>query len=196
MIIETGFDQLTDEWFEAKAGIPSSSHFDEIITPGGEPSISATQYMHRLAGEYIVGRADSYMSYDMKRGIELEPKAVKFFEFTHGVELEQVALCYHDERKDRLCSPDRMGLEIKCPKMHTHVNYLLKGTVPRIYWPQVQGSMYITGYDYWWFMSFYPGLPPLEIKMKRDERFISALAKALDEFVIKLALCIRRIKEA
>ena len=195
MIIETGFEQLSDEWFAAKAGIPSASHFSEIITPNGDPSKSQTPYMYRLAGEYIAGGAESYVSYDMKRGIELEPEAVKFFEYIHDVELEPVALCYFDERKDRLCSPDRLGLEIKCPKMQTHVGYLIKGVLPYIYLPQVQGSMYITGYDYWWFMSYYPGLPPFEIKVKRDERFISALAKELDGFVIKLAMTITKVKE-
>lgn len=196
MIIENSFEQLCDEWFVAKAGVPSASHFDDIVTPKGEPSASAVKYMYRLAGEHIAGRADSYMSYDMKRGIELEPEAVRFFEFTHDVELEKVALCYYDERRDRLCSPDRLGLEIKCPKMETHIGYLLKGVFPRIYIPQVQGSMYITGYDHWWFMSYYPGLPPLEIKVKRDEKFISALAKELDNFIIKLTMTIKKLKEA
>ena len=196
MIIETGFEQLSDEWFTAKAGTPSASHFSEIVSSNGELSKSATKYMYRLVGEYIVGREDSYMSYDMKRGIELEPEAVSFFEFTHDVELEKVALCYYDERKDRLCSPDRMGLEIKCPKMETHIGYLDKGVMPYIYIPQVQGSMYITGYDHWWFMSYYPGLPSLEIKVKRDEKFISRLSKELDGFIIKLAMTIKKIRGA
>ena len=196
MIIETGFEQLSDEWFAAKAGIPSASHFDKIITTKGESSDSAIQYMHKLAGEYIIGKADTYMSYDMKRGIELEPEAVKFFEYTHGVQLEKVALCYYDERKDRLCSPDRMGFEAKCPKMHTHVGYLMAGVLPYKYFQQVHGSMYITGFSLWWFMSFYPGLPPFEIKVKRNEKFISALAKELDKFIDELVRTIRKLREA
>jgi len=196
MIIENSFNQLDPEWFKAKAGIPSASRFNEIIKPTGGASDQSQNYMYRLAGEYLIGCADSYMSYDMKRGIELEPEAVAFFEFTHGVELEKVALCYYDERKDRICSPDRIGLEIKCPKMHTHIDYLMKKKLPLIYKPQVQGCMYVTGFDYWWFMSYYPGLPPLEIKVRRDENFISELHERLEGFIIDLSITIRRLKEA
>ena len=201
MIIETGFEQNTDAWFDAKAGVPSSSHYDEIVTTKGEPSKSAEAYMHKLAGEHIVGiDQDGYMSWDMKRGLEMQPKAERFFEYTHDVKLEHPAMCYLDERKDRLCSPDglmpEIGLEIKCPKMHTHVGYLMAGVLPYKYFQQVHGSMYITGYSHWWFMSFYPDLPPFEIKVRRNEKFISALAKELDKFIDELVKTIRRLKEA
>lgn len=201
MIIETGFEQNTDEWLKAKAGVPSSSHFFEIITTKGEPSKSAEGYMDKLAGEYVAGiDIDDFMSRDMKRGLAIQPKAEAFFEFTHGVKLEHPAMCYLDERKDRLCSPDglmpEIGLEIKCPKMKTHVGYIRKNELPYAYFQQVHGSMYITGFKEWWFMSFYPGLPPFELKVKRNEKFISALAKELDLFVDRLIGVIKILKEA
>jgi len=199
MIVETGFEQNSDAWFDAKAGVPSSSRFADIITTKGEPSISTDGYMYKLAGEYIAGiDRNNYMSWDMKRGLEIQPRAERFFEFTHGVKLEHPAMCYLDERKDRLCSPDglmpEIGLEIKCPKMKTHVGYFIDKALPYKYFQQVHGSMYITGFKYWWFMSYYPGLPPFEIKVKRNEKFISALAKELDKFVDKLVMTIRKIK--
>ena len=199
MIVETGFEQNSNQWFDAKAGIPSSSHFNEIVTTKGMLSKSVEGYMHKLAGEYIAGiNQDEFMSWDMKRGLEIQPKAERFFEFTHGLKLDHPAMCYLDERKDRLCSPDglmpEIGLEIKCPNMKTHVGYLMAGVLPYKYFQQIHGSMYISGFKYWWFMSFYPGLPPFEIKVKRDEKFISVLAKELDNFVPKLAAMIRKLK--
>ena len=201
MIIETGFKQNSEEWFDAKAGVPSSSHFSDIITTKGAPSKSAEKYMHKLAGEYIAGISQNeYMSWDMQRGLEVEPEAAKFFEYTHDVKLYYPAVCYLDERKDRLCSPDglmpEMGLEIKCPKMATHVGYLMAGVLPYQYFQQVHGSMYITGYNHWWFMSYYPGLPSFEIKVKRNETFISALASELDKFIDNLVSTINKVRGA
>lgn len=197
MIVENSFKQLSDKWLEAKAGIPSASSFAEIITTKGESSKQAEKYMYKLAGETILGRAsETYSNWNMQRGIELEPEAIERFEFVHRTKTERVALCYFDERKDRLCSPDGMGLEVKCPLMETHIGYLMANKLPTAYFQQVHGSMYITGYDYWWFMSYCPGLPAFEIKVQRDEKFISALAKEIDSFVIKLAMTIKRLKEA
>ena len=195
MIVENSFIQRSEAWFIAKAGIPSASSFDKIITTGGQPSEQIEKYMFKLAGETILGRAsETYSNWNMKRGIELEPEAIERFEFVHRTEIERVALCYFDERRDRLCSPDGMGLEVKCPLMETHIGYLMANKLPTAYFQQVHGSMYITGFKHWWFLSYYPGLPAFEIRVKRDEKFISALAKEIDSFVIKLAMTIRKIK--
>jgi len=199
MIVETRFEQNTDEWFDAKAGVPSSSHYDEILTTKCVPSKSADGYRYKLAGEYFLGiDHDEFFNRDMKRGIELQPKAESTFEFKHGVKLDHPAMCYLDERKDRLCSPDGLmpetGLEIKCPKRKTHIKYLIEGVLPYSYFQQVHGSMYITGFKEWWFMSYYPGLPSFELKVKRNEKFISALATELDKFIDNLISTIRKIK--
>lgn len=201
MIIETSFEQLSDKWYQAKAGIPSASSFDKIVTTIGAPSKQAVKYMYRLAGETLTGMAsETYNNWAMERGIELEAEAIEFFELVHDTKVERVAMCYHDERKDRSCSPDGLmfeeGLEVKCPIMSTHIEYLIAGKLPTTYFQQVQGSMYITGFNHWWFLSYYPGLPPFMTRVERNEGFITALAKELDSFVMKLALTIRRIKEA
>jgi exodeoxyribonuclease (lambda-induced) len=61
------------------------------------------------------------------------------------------------------------GLEIKCPSVDTHVNYLLDGELPAKYRPQVHYSMAITGIRTWYFMSFYPNLNPLILPVHWDE---------------------------
>jgi len=40
-----------------------------------------------------------------------------------------------------------------------------------------------------------PGLPPLILSIKRDEKFLSALATELDKFCLELAQMIKKIKE-
>jgi putative phage-type endonuclease len=199
MIIED-FEQLSPEWFAARCGIPSASKFSDIVTSKGDPSKSAERYLYQLAGERITGaKVETYMNDAMKRGVELEGEARTLFEMIHGVEVRQVGLVYRDEQKQYSCSPDGIvgyddGLEIKCPLIHTHVAYLLKGTLPVEYVQQVQGSMLITGFNVWWFMSYFPGLPPLILRIKRDEKFIAKLEAALDSFCTELAMVVGKLR--
>ena len=192
--------QMEEEWFLEKTGKPGASSFDKIITTKGEPSKSAKNYLYQLAGETIVGlKTETYQNAIMQRGIELEPLARSLFEMIYDVEVKQVGLCYPDEQKKYLCSPDGLledsGLEIKCPLIHTHVSYLLGGKLPTDYFQQVQGSMAVTGFSYWYFMSYYPGMAPFIIKVDRDEEFIAKLKAELDSFCLELALTVKKLKE-
>jgi hypothetical protein len=188
MIKVTDIEQGTKEWFALRLGIPTSSEFSKILTSKGKLSQSASGYRNTLIGEILLGKPEeTYESYDMMRAKELEPEARDLFSMIYNIDVEQVTLCYYDKRKDRSCSPDGMlpteeGLEIKCPKLATHIGYLLSGKFPSKYFHQVQGSMYITGFKSWFFMSYYPGLDPFIIEVKRDDEFCNNLDKAIDEF--------------
>lgn len=200
MIIIDGIDQLSPAWFKMKAGIPGASSFDKIVTSKGEPSKQSQKYLCQLAGEAIVGdKMEAYTNTTMQRGIELEGEARALFELINNVEVKQVGLCFADEQRKYLCSPDGLlpnsGLEIKCPLVHTHVEYLLKRKLPIEYIQQVQGSMLVTGFSSWWFVSYYPGIKPLIIKIKRDEKFIEKLKIALDCFCIDLVMIVKKLKE-
>jgi len=191
MIIET-FEQYSDEWWASRVGIPTSSCFGKIIAPKTmKPSKQAEKYLYTLAGERITGiKADTYQSAAMERGLLVEEEARAMLELVMDVEISQVGLIYPDEEKKYSCSPDGItpteGLEIKCPDISTHVEYLLDGIIPTKYIPQVQGSMFITGFFHWVFCSYYPGLPPLIIKVKRDDEFCAALKVELDDFCERL----------
>jgi hypothetical protein len=58
--------------------------------------------------------------------------------------------------------------------------------LPTAYFHQVQGSLYITGYDRWHFFSYFPGFRPFHIIIERDEIWIAKLSKLLDEFTLEL----------
>ncbi|MCW8960163.1 MAG: YqaJ viral recombinase family protein [Ignavibacteriaceae bacterium] len=180
-------EQGTDEWFEARCGIPTASCFDKIITSTGKKSTQADTYLNQLVGESFVGVQPSYTNEAMERGKELEAEARGLFEFITDLEVQEVGLCYKDESKTVSCSPDGLigddfGIEIKCPNLSTHVGYLRAGKVPTKYVAQVQGSMYVTGRSSWYFMSHFPKMKPLIIKVDRDATFCANLSKLLKEF--------------
>ena len=200
MIIIDNIAQLSPEWFKLKAGVPGASSFDKIVTSKGEPSKQSQKYLYQLAGEAIVGdKMETYTNPTMQRGIELEEEARSLFEVINNIEVQQVGLCFANEQKKYLCSPDGLlpdsGLEIKCPLIHTHIEYLLNNKLPAEYVQQVQGSMLVTGFKSYYFMSYYPGLNPLIIKVERDESFIAKLGAELEAFCLSLAILIRKLKE-
>ncbi|MCF6327560.1 MAG: YqaJ viral recombinase family protein [Devosiaceae bacterium] len=182
-------------WKKLRLGIPTASNFDKIVTSTGAGSSQKKAYMNKLLGEWMTGEpAESYKSDAMEGGTILESEARLFYELQNNVEVHQVSLIYQDERRLIACSPDGLlknciietyekGYEAKCPMMHTHIEYLLANKLPTKYKAQVQGSMFVAGLNSWDFMSYFPGLPPLIINVKRDARFIKKLADELELFI-------------
>lgn len=193
MIAVYDFPQNSDAWYDAKRGIPSASGFAHILTSEGKRSGQRKAYLYKLAGERVAGRSDEgYYSKAMEQGHLLEEAARRLFALTHGVHVDTPAFCFPDERRRYLCSPDGLiqgrqeGMEIKSPELTAAVWCLAEQRVPPKYIPQVQGSLMVSGYDAWWFMSYCPGLKPLYLRVARDEAFITLLREAVEEFCDEL----------
>lgn len=191
-------EQGTEEWFAARLGVPSSSLFDKIITTAGKPSTSAKKYMYKMAGELVSGtREESYQNAAMTRGIELEVEAREMYELITGETVEQVGFCLHDDI-DAGCSPDGLigkdgGMEIKCPSMAVHVEYLLGGKLPTTYYQQVQGSLFISQRKWWDFVSYYPSIKPLIVRVFPDPAFHALLEAELIKFSSELKATVLKI---
>lgn len=162
-LITLDCEQGTEEWLTARLGIPTATGVSNIITPTGKKSSGWTAYLAELIAGSIEGLdQDSFKSSDMQRGNQLEPQARMAYEFETGNDVIQVGGVYRNADKDMMISPDglipplKKGLEIKCPKMKTHIKYLLEGGVPYEYVIQVQVALWVTGYETWDFVSYCP----------------------------------------
>jgi predicted phage-related endonuclease len=191
--------QGTPEWSMARAGIPTASEFNRIITTEGKPSKQKTAYLYKLAGERITGiPEESYTNGNMQRGQLLEEEARQHYEFVYGEPVTKVGFCLTDNGLAG-CSPDGLvgekgGLEIKCPTLSTHVGYLLDGKLPTEYVLQVQGNLLVTGREWWGFYSHFPGMKPLILRVERNEELLAKLKTALDEFCAELETIVQKIK--
>ena len=190
-------EQGSEEWFAIKAGHLSAHNFHKILSPTGKPSTQVEKYLYQVAGEAVLGyQEEGYTNQWMTRGLELEAEARELYKFLTGNEVRQVGFV---ELNDFIgCSPDGLigddgGLEIKCPALATHVKYLLDNKIPTEYIPQVQGNMYVTGRKWWAFMSYYPGLEPLLLRVERDEEYINKLEESLSGAVERLKKIIEKI---
>lgn len=192
-LITLDCEQGSEEWLKARLGIPTATGFENIVTATGKKSSGQIKYMAELIEESILGLQDNtFKSNFMERGNQLEPLARSAYEFITGNDVIQVGGVYLDEHKEVMVSPDglipelKKGLELKCPKMSTHIRYLLEGGVPAEYIVQVQANLWVTGYDTWDFVSYCPEYQKQTIYLytaKRDEVLMNAFDKLIPQFL-------------
>jgi len=191
--------QGSPEWFSARVGMPTSSNFDKIVTTQDNPSKQREKYLYTLAGEKVSGiKEDTYQSFAMQKGIEKEAEARDYYKMLYDVEVQEVGFCLADNGLWG-CSPDGLvgkvgGLEVKCPLIHTHVSYLIKGKLLEDYYQQAQGSLFVTGRKWWDVMSYYAGLKPLIVRVTPDKAFQKALEIELKVFCSDLNDLVQKIK--
>lgn len=199
-LITLDCEQGSEEWLAARLGIPTATGFENIVTTTGKKSASYIKYMAELIEESILGGGDTFKSGFMERGNQLEPQARAAYEFLTGNDVIQVGGVYLNENRDVMVSPDglipslKKGLEIKCPKMSTHIRYLLEGGVPAEYVIQVQANLWVTGYETWDFVSYCPEYQKQTLYLftaERDEK----LMKAFDEHIPQFVKTLKAYKE-
>lgn len=191
-LITLDCEQGSEEWLAARLGIPTATGFENIVTATGKKSASYIKYMADLIEESILGGGDTFKSGFMERGNQLEPQARAAYEFLTGNDVIQVGGVYLNENRDVMVSPDglipslKKGLEIKCPKMSTHIRYLLEGGVPAEYVIQVQANLWVTGYETWDFVSYCPEYQKQTIYLftaVRNEKLMKAFDEHIPQFV-------------
>jgi hypothetical protein len=191
--------QGSPEWLQVRLGCPSGSGFKRLITSRGEPSTTAETYINELIAEKITGEVTFVTETEwMTRGKKLEIDAKSYYEFDQGVDINDVGFI-KDDKYEFGVSPDGLigkdgGIEIKCPKPSTHVQYLRTNKVPSIYKAQIQGCLMVTERKWWDFMSFHPMMEPLIIRVHRDEEFISKLSRLVIDACKTIEEVVREIE--
>jgi YqaJ-like viral recombinase domain len=179
--------QGSPEWLALRCGIPTASCFDQIVTPKGKPSSQAERYMHTLLAERIMGHpAQEIVTGWMDRGSRTESEAVAYYEGQRDLDTERIGFLTNNAgtigaSPDRFVGADGL-LEIKVPREHTHVGYLLTRSVDAVYYPQVQGQLWISERTWLDILSYHPEMPPALIRVERDEAYIATLAAAVGAF--------------
>ena len=197
-------EQGSVEWLLLRSTMPTASEFDALVSPLGKVRTGegpATYLAKKVAEAWQGGPLPSFSSYATEQGTILESAdAVPWFEFEFNTTVRRVGFITTDDGKCG-CSPDGLldddcGLEIKAPQAHTHTRYLLDGVLPSDYVLQVQGSMFVTGFKRWKFLSWRRGFPPLLLTIERDEKIQAAIREALDAFNVKFAEAMAKMTTA
>lgn len=173
-------NQRSATWFQAHCGIVTASSMTAVMayTQKGEPKAERKTYFRQKLAELLTGIAiqDNYVSREMLEGIEKEPLGISAYEHQERTMVEAVGFALSDDVERLGCSPDGLvgedgGVEGKCPKPGTHLQYVLDGCIPEIYLPQIKTCVFVTGRKWWDFFSFSPEVPkPLQLMVIRYER--------------------------
>lgn len=185
--------QNSDDWRLIRCGIPTASRFDRIITPKTmKASASQDRLINELLAEWMLGEPTDDPGNDyMMRGHALEDEAANWYAMERDTDLVRaVGFCLRDDCLVGF-SPDRFvgdngGLEIKCPMPPGHTGYL-RGDIGDAHRCQVQGSLWLSGREWWDVLSYHPYMPKALIRVERDEKFIGKLEECVAAFLDRLA---------
>lgn len=156
------------EWLSARAGKVTASRVADVLAVGkaGVPSLTRAAYMGELIAETLTGApANPFQGNgDTERGQELEPNARALYEARTGAFVDAVGLVIHPRIERSGASPDGLVgedglLEIKCPRPHVHISYMLAGKPPPKYIPQMAWQAACTERAWIDFVSYCPQMP-------------------------------------
>lgn len=195
-------DQRSEAWFAERAGkITASRMSDVMLERDREPFKSGprkgqqkpppkalTDYAYQLAAERLTGRPRKQVkAAALQWGQDVEPAAVAAYQAETG---ELVTLCgfmQHPVYSFVGASPDFQvgedgGGEVKSPESsEVHLETLLCG-LPSEHIAQIQGGLWVSGRQWWDFVSYHPDFPPeyrLYIeRVNRDSLYIAQLESA------------------
>jgi putative phage-type endonuclease len=187
-------EQHSEAWHEARCGRVTGTRFKALVAK--ETTDTYKDLLTNIACEIITGRAEeTYSNALMEAGLETEPEARREYEVSFGVEIKQAGFSIPDESEryhgwigispDGL-TPDNGMIEIKCPLMRTHFEYIEGGKLPSEYRYQVQGQLFVTGFDYCDFVSYVEGMKLFVVRVLPDVELFKEFEIRLDKLIVQV----------
>ena len=196
--------QGTPEWLAERAGKVTASMVSAVLA---KPETAGYRdYQAQLVAEILTGKpqGSDYTNAHMAFGSEMEPLARSAYEAETGFSVDEVGFCQHPTIERAGASPDGLVgknslVELKVPKVATHLAYLIAGVVPVGYKNQMMWQMSCTGRDWCDFVSFRPDLPEhlqlFIIRYKRDPARILELETAVVAFLDSVDKMLSQLKK-
>ena len=196
-------EQGSEAWLAARAGKVTASMISNVLA---KPETAAFRdYQAQIVAELLTGKpqGSDFTNAAMEFGTENEPFARSAYEVSTGFTVDEVGLVLHPTIDRAGASPDGLvgsdGLvEIKCPKVATHLAYICAGVVPTKYKNQMLFQMICAERAWCDFVSFRPDLPEhlqlFVIRFQRDEAKIKELITAVNSFLVQVDEMLIKLK--
>lgn len=205
MPTEHNCDQGESDWAKLRLGKVTASEMHNLLTPKLElkkDKEKVSKYLYRKLAEARRGQPlPGFSSWATDRGADFESEARNWHKLKFPDDkLRTVGFIEHDDGRCG-CSPDSLinddgGLELKCPEPPNHVKYFAEKVLPDDYAAQVHMSMYVTGRQWWRFMSYHRGFPKFVLTVHRDEKVCATIEKALAAFYERFDKVMAELKAA
>lgn len=194
--------QRSEEWHEQRLGRFTASEIYKLMGARGLGETGKTYAIEKAIEELYGKDEDNFVSYDMQRGIELEPLAfAKFHEIMSFKFIETNTCGFFVFGKSAGASPDGLVgedaiLEIKCPKPLTFFKLVATNDIDDKYFYQMQKQMLATGRNKAYFFN-YLIIDGVEyhhtIEVERDDSVIKKMKERIleaeeikEEFINKI----------
>jgi putative phage-type endonuclease len=190
-MITLNIQQKSEAWHEARCGRVTGTRFSQLVA--GEKTKEYQKLISDITCEIITGRQEeTYSNAIMENGIETEPDARAEYASLFGIEVKEVGFIIPDEEHKYHewigVSPDGVAapgmIEIKCPLMRTHLEYIEANRLPAEYRHQVQGQLFVTGFEFCDFVSYVEGMKPFIIRVYPDLELFKEFETRLDKLII------------
>lgn len=204
MTVTLDCEQGSAKWFAARLGCVTSSRVDDAISvltrkskngsKGDETQARKNLRMELVCERMIKKASDHYVNKWMEEGKEKEPLARTAYEMKNNLYVEQVGFGFHPTIKMAGASPDGLVgndgmVEFKCPKLSTHLKYVISGVVPEEYKPQMYWQMACFEREWNDFGSCFPDKElPKDLRLfvgprlYRDEAIIRGIEEEVEKF--------------
>jgi hypothetical protein len=201
--------QGTPEWLAARAGNVTASKITDVMAKARngsqKDSVTRRNYLYQVAAERLSGKPceDGFKNGHTDRGNELEECGRTGYELLHDVMVEQVGFVLHPSIANYGCSPDGLVgsdgmIQIKCPIIAIHCQYMTAGEVPAEYVPQMLSEMDTCDREWSDFVSYCKHLPaPLNLFVKRlyrDDKRIAEIRDAVEQFNAEVQEMVDKLK--
>jgi len=195
-------DQRSEEWFAERVGKITASRMHDVMLERDTvpfksgprkgqmkpPPKPLADYAYQLAAERLTGRPRKQVKAAALRwGQDVEPAAVAAYQAETGEIVELCGFIAHPKFDFIGASPDFLvgadgGGEIKSPESsEVHLETLLSGLPPE-HIEQIQGGLWVTGRQWWDFVSYHPDFPEdlraYIQRVPRDDAYIARLEAA------------------
>lgn len=187
--------QRSNDWFEARKGRFTASNIHKLLGVRGLGQ-TGESYIFEKATEEVFGldEEDNFTSYDMQRGVDLEPLAFRKFKEIKELDFYDVKeTTFFTYGKHAGASPDGLVndnaiLEIKCPRPMKFFNLVAKGidAVNKEYIAQMQMQMLCTNSEKAYFFNYiiFNGKEMWhEIEVNRDEKMIDLIKERIEQSI-------------
>ena len=151
-------------------------------------------YMCELVAQIATGLVPEEMSFKQcEWGKEHEDAARALFELKNDLDVIVPSFIYKDSDKRFGISPDgivkgqKIGVEIKCPyTTKVFVEFATCNKIKQEYYDQCQFSMWVTGFDAWYFVNYDPrinGENLHQVLIERDQDYMDKYENAAKHFI-------------
>lgn len=195
-------EQGTPEWHQARAGVITASTFADALSvlkrnSGGKTIGDPTDASDKLAGNTALERisgapyGDTFDTYVMRRGREMEAIARMRYESNYNVIVDECGIVLTDDSLFGYSTDGFVGdegmIEVKTPHDSNKIfDMIVTGNVDE-YIHQIQGGMWITGRKWCDFIMYVPPLASINNdlyvkRIYRDDDFITEMETGLLAF--------------